>query len=280
MNSVMTMPSTSATTQLLELQAASQSQRGETRRINQDSVYYHVGHTVTGEAGGLVILCDGMGGHEAGEVASRLAVQAIRSVLDGVIADGHKPRDTEPTQPSGARLEAAVRGAIESANRQIYEHWGPREGPATTSGRPGTTVALVLIAGHTALIAGAGDSRVYACRTGVLRQITRDHSLAAKMLETGVFRTVEEAAKQRNVIYRALGIEPAVEADLFQWPLESGDSLLLCSDGLWKAFPYDDELARILQSAANPENIVKHLVTEAVQRDGADDTSAIVVTAR
>src|SRR5262245_44477732 len=127
MSAAKTMPDSRAT-RTLSLQAAGNTQRGETRRINQDSLYHRAGRLSSGEVAGLYILCDGMGGHEAGEVASQLAVQLISEALE-VVLGGAATQDADLTQPSLATTEARVQAAIAKANRRLHDHWGRGEGP-------------------------------------------------------------------------------------------------------------------------------------------------------
>jgi protein phosphatase len=129
-----------------------------------------------------------------------------------------------------------------------------------------------------ALIANVGDSRAYAWRNHELTQLTQDHSLAAKLAEAGMIEEEEVADHPRsNVVLRALGIEDEVEVDFFEWRPQPGDKLLLCSDGLWNAFPDADELGQWLSSDAAPADLCQHLVNEANRRDGSDNISAIVI---
>ena len=142
----------------------------------------------------------------------------------------------------------------------------------------GTTITLVVIYDRIAHIANAGDCRTYHWRASQLTQITHDHSLVASLAERGVIEETEQATHpQSNLILRALGRENTVEVDLFSRQLETADKLLLCSDGLWKAFPDSAELGRWFDSPASPTELCRQLITEAYLRDGADDSSAIVV---
>jgi serine/threonine protein phosphatase PrpC len=137
---------------------------------------------------------------------------------------------------------------------------------------------LALIYGNRAHIANVGDSRTYVWRRGQLTQITRDHSLAALLAERGqIDKTAIADHPRSNVLYQALGIHEKVDVDLFEWDLQPGDKLLLCSDGLWRAFPDTAELARWLDSTAAPDDLCQRLVAEANRRDGSDNISAVVV---
>lgn len=163
-------------------------------------------------ASGLYIVADGMGGHLAGEVASRMAVDTLRELLEG-------------TEVAPRALSDAVR----TANQRIFE--------AATKDRSrsgmGTTLTALWVARDQVLIAQVGDSRAYLFRSGVLHRCTRDHSLVDDMLRAGTI-TQEQARRhpQRSVITRALGTTGRIAPDIFEWDRRPGDIWLLCSDGL------------------------------------------------
>jgi protein phosphatase len=258
--------------QALTLTAAAETVGSEKHAVNQDAVCQRIGQALTGEGVGLFVVCDGLGGHERGELASQVAIQTLTSGLRDLLPRASASYAGQPRPTAGA-LESRLRAVVAAANRAVYKQGPPVAGTA----RPGSTVALALVYGDSAIVASAGDSRVYLCRDGELQQITTDHSLAEKLLEAGIVDSPEAAEGQRHVIYRALGIEATVEPDIFHVRLEHGDTLLLCSDGLWKAFSDPEELAKLLEGPIDPAVLCHYLVTEAVHRDGSDDTSAVVV---
>jgi PPM family protein phosphatase len=261
------------TQQALTLRAASLSQQGERRPTNQDAVFQRSGQVEAELNAGLYILCDGLGGRRAGEVASRLAVETVVNELAGVFPQGDVAQRQAPL--SSSRLDEWLRFAITLAHSHLrgyaQTHWEEARGLSTT-------IALALIYGSTAHIANVGDSRVYLARAHQLTQLTQDHSMAARLVQTGLIDDSEAATHpHRHILYQALGSHETVEVALSRWRLEPDDTLLLCSDGLWVAFPDRAELAQWLDNAAPPEDLCHQLVSEAIRRDGSDDTSAIIV---
>lgn len=203
----------------------------------------------------LFCVADGMGGHEAGEVASEIAVQTLTA---------HAPGHADAPQLGEAVL-AANQAVIAAAANGI--------------GKPGmgTTMTAIVLEGRHLVVAQVGDSRAYLLHSGTLSQITRDHSLVADMVEKGQI-TAEEARwhPQRSVITRALGSDPDMVPDLFDLELEVGDRILLCSDGL-SGMVYDDELARIMTEEEDPQKCADALIDTANSYGGHDNITAIIV---
>ena len=181
---------------------AAHSDTGRRRRRNEDAYVVRPP---------LFAVADGMGGAQAGEVASRLVAEVLRD--DGGDGTG----------------EDRVSELVQTANRRVYER---AEADAAASGM-GTTVTLALVGSDDVTIGHVGDSRAYLIRGGELRQLTEDHSLVAELIRSGKLSPEEaESHPQRSVITRALGTDPDVDVDIFSVPAESGDLFLLCSDGL------------------------------------------------
>ena len=203
----------------------------------------------------LYVVCDGMGGHAAGEVASEIAVNVIA--------------ERAPRHPDAEALGQAV----EEANLAIIR--AAREG----AGREGmgTTCTAAMLENERLVIAQVGDSRAYLLHKGRLQQITRDHSLMTDLIEAGEI-TPEEARfhPQRSVITRALGSDPRTVPDLFELNAETGDRLLLCSDGL-SGMVEDDEIESILARTADPQRCAALLVNEAIANGGYDNVTVVVV---
>ena len=257
-------------------EAAAATQQGDKRDSNEDSVFARTGQRPDGKWVGLYMVCDGLGGHAAGEVASRLAIETVSSDLADLLPPEVASPKGRRTRPSESTIDDRIRQAVARANAKIHEF---AQSHPNGGGNLGTTLTLALLDGQTAHIANVGDSRTYAQKASQVTQITEDHSMAAKLAEAGVLDNAAEAPP-RNIIYKALGVTEDAEPDLFRWRVESGDKLLLCSDGLWQAFPEIDELARWLGPATGAEDLCKQLVSEAHRRDGSDDTSAVVVAIR
>jgi protein phosphatase len=220
---------------------------------------------------GLYIVADGMGGHAAGEVASLMAVQAIREAFEQAAA--------ERTLPSAAGYDPGRRlvYAIEHANQRIF-HAGT-DNPALSG--MGTTVVAVWVDHDTAYIAHVGDSRVYRLHGGTLEQVTSDHSLVNDYLSRGIM-TPDEAAvhPMKHVLIRALGTAPTVSVDIRRTPVEAGDLFLLCSDGLSNVVS-PDELAAIL-SKTSPGDLptrCQALIDAANRNGGLDNITAVLILA-
>lgn len=259
-----------ATEKTLQLESAAFTDPGTRRTVNQDTIFHQTGQTSTGDNVGLFLVCDGMGGHQGGEVASRIAVDTITAEL----ADLFTSND-DYTAPSLSTLRQKITTAVGKANTQIRQY---AQKHANRTPDLGTTLTLMIIYGPNAYIINAGDGRVYGWRNGQLTQITRDHSLAALLAEGGVIDQTKIARHpQSHVILRALGIEDQLKVDVYNWEIQAGDKLLLCSDGLWKAFENPNELEQRLAKDITAADLCQQLVGEAKQRDGSDNISAIVV---
>ena len=196
-------------------------------------------------------VADGMGGARAGEVASAMAVAALHGFAGG---------------------EQQLAEAIEDVNREI--HRSARADPALHG--MGTTVTAAMVDGDTLVLAHVGDSRAYLLRAGHLRQLTDDHSLVGELIRRGAL-TPEEALRhpQRSVITRALGAEDGVDVDVLRYPLEDGDLLMLCSDGL-TGMVSDAELTRILRAGGDLDGLARACV-EAANRAGGEDNITVVL---
>lgn len=202
----------------------------------------------------LYVVCDGMGGHAAGEVASEIAVRVI-----------------ENRAPQHADVEELGR-AVEEANLAIIR--AAREGRGREG--MGTTCTAAILEGERLVIAQVGDSRAYLLSKGRLQQLTRDHSLMADLIEAGHI-TKEEAKvhPQRSVITRALGSDPRMLPDLFELDVNPGDRLLICSDGLTTMLS-DEEIAQLLARTADPQLCARQLVNAAIAAGGYDNVTVIV----
>jgi PPM family protein phosphatase len=207
----------------------------------------------------LFAVADGMGGAKAGEVASGMAVAALADML------AQTPADDET---AAAQLAAAAA----EANARIY---AAASEDSARSGM-GTTMTALLLLGDHALLAHIGDSRAYLLRGDDLTQLTRDHSLVAEMVREGKLAPDEARLHPyRSVLSRALGTEPDVEVDEFRVDLQTGDVLLLCSDGLSGPVP-PDKLRKGL-AAGDPEKAARRLVDEALRHGGPDNITAVVL---
>lgn len=235
---------------------------GRIREQNEDCI------VMTPEAG-LVVVADGMGGHRAGEVASRLAVEAIQRHVVNTLADSGAA--------SGGSIEVAlVRDAIQQANQAIYAHASVNPENAGM----GSTVVVALFYGDKLCVGHVGDSRLYRFRDTILEQVTEDHSVVQELVSRGLV-TAEEARQTvgKNLVTRALGIDPDVEADISEHDVYNDDVYLLCSDGVNDVLADGDIEMMLTEHGRNLETTAQHMVDTANERGGPDNISVILVRA-
>lgn len=239
---------------------------GRQRPHNEDAVSCHV-HLATGQPPlALLQVADGLGGQDAGEVASHMAIETAWGVVRDLIWLPHLRGEAL----SLGQIETALRQAVEAANAAVY-HARTKDGSSMS-----TTLTAALLLGSRAIIANVGDSRAYVLDKAGLRRVTRDHSLVQRLVDDG--RIPAEAAythPQRHLIYRSIGDQPAVETDLYRLELSSGDRLVLCSDGLWE-MTRDDGLEEGLLAEPDPQRACEHLCRLANLAGGEDNISIIV----
>lgn len=237
--------------------------RGPVRRTNEDAFF-------TDETLGLLLVADGMGGHAAGEVASRLAVDAIVGFLRRS-QDDHEyswPYGLEPTLSlNGNRL----RTAVHLANRRVFR---AAESHDEYTGM-GTTVVCALIKGTRMVIAHVGDSRLYLQRDGGLAQLTKDDTWAATVLGQNGFSGDTTRHPMRNVLTNVVGARDRTDVHLGEHDLRTGDRLLLCTDGLHGSVD-DEAIGSVLAASTNPETSASALVAEALARGSRDNVTALV----
>ncbi|MDQ0029171.1 PP2C family protein-serine/threonine phosphatase [Arthrobacter bambusae] len=227
--------------------------RGLSRELNEDSLIAE---------DPVFAVADGMGGHEAGEIASALCVRTLGRM---------------PQLAAGVRSATAValQKCILAADSQIRN---------ATGGRAGTTLSGVVVAEYMGvpywLVTNIGDSRTYRLSGGDFRQISVDHSEVQELVEAGRI-TREEATvhPRRHVVTRALGTGGENEADFWLLPIQDGDRMLVCSDGLTGELS-DEHISRILSTVEKPQDAVDSLIQEALLSGGRDNVTAIVVDAR
>jgi serine/threonine protein phosphatase PrpC len=271
----------------LQLRAAAGTHPGQVYQVNQDKVFAAIRPAGVAKSGGLFVVADGMGGHQAGEVASDIAVQTLRQELAWFV-NSNDTEDTKPgVQPNSTGnttvldgqqeppLQRRLRLAIEQANQSIASY--SQENP-DNAGNLGTTITCALVDDSLAIIANVGDSRTYLSRDGQLQQLTEDHSYVAQLVRDGQLAPEEVFSHpRRNVITRSLGHRPDVEIDMWTQTLQAGDRLLLCSDGLWEMVHESATIAGILNGSDNPKRSVEQLIIAANRGGGADNIGVVVV---
>ena len=250
----------------LPLAACGFSHAGRQREENEDAF----GSFIDAR---LFIVADGMGGHNAGEVASVMAVDALETFFRSYHADPRQPwpHAVDSELSLGANL---LRVGIKVANDRIRA----AAKLDRAKNRMGTTIVALAVGDAQLTIAHAGDSRGYRLRGGELKRLTRDHSIVEEMLAVRPEMTDEEIAAfaHRNVVTRALGSKEAVEPTVLVEPLEPGDVYLVCSDGLWGSVP-DEQMQRIVGSTPDIEAACQLLIDAANEAGGPDNITAVLV---
>jgi protein phosphatase len=248
------------------IEAFGRTDVGRRRKINEDS--FLVSPEVS-----LYAVCDGMGGHNAGEVASKMAIDTIAAFIErsGVEKEITWPWGLDANLSfDGNRLKTAVR----LANERVFQAADNRE---DLTGM-GTTVVASLVSGKAMTIASAGDSRCYLVRGGELRQLTRDDSWVSAALGEGILNSDDvEHHPLRNVITKAVGARDTIDLDIVEHQLEPGDLVLLCSDGL-HGMINDQEISRILTAAGVPlEDASARLIEAANEAGGRDNVTVVLL---
>ena len=231
---------------------------GSVREQNQDDYYIE---QVEPDLG-LAIVCDGMGGARAGNIASQLAVQTFLETAK-----------SSPPQEWRAEPEALLHSAAQQANTAVYTMAG-REPECRGMG---TTMVAALVVGQNAYILNIGDSRCYLVQPDGIRRLTRDHSVVEDLVTRGKI-TPEQARQhpQKNLITRALGAEAQLRADLYRQALSPGDALLLCSDGLSNVVTEQEVLYEVLHGGPT-EDCCRRLLDIALLRGAPDNVTAVLL---
>lgn len=236
------------------LQVAGKTDVGRARSNNEDNFGYDLQH-------GVFLVCDGMGGQAAGEVASKLAVQAVLEFFrSGSTSVGKPPREL-------------VEEAVIKANAAVREE----EGRTAEHTGMGTTIVALLMRDGAAYIGHVGDSRAYLARGTTLYLLTEDHSWAAEQVKRGVISAEQaQSSPWQNVLLRALGATDEIEVDSNQMQCEPGDVFLLCSDGLMKMLN-DQQIANIVLLAPDVYTACDQLIDAANAAGGEDNVTCVLV---
>ncbi len=246
------------------VEVAGKTDVGCVRQNNEDNFGYDSRY-------GIYVVCDGMGGQAAGEVASKLAVDTMLAYFRDAAASGDVPGAAETADGLSKRAHA-LGNAIRQANSAIYA-------AARQPGQSGmgSTIVAVLVQDEFYAIGHAGDSRIYLVRDGAIRQLTQDHSLVMEQVRRGLL-TLEEAQKSemQNIIIRALGPDEKVEADVEDHAGSPGDILLLCSDGLNRHVS-DDEILEIAKGTPDLQSMADRLIERARAGGGSDNITVLLL---
>lgn len=238
-----------------------QTDPGRARENNEDSVAFD-------DATHLAVLADGMGGYNAGEIASGMATAFIKSELSRWLSQAGEQAPVE-------QVRRAIEICVDNANRSIFN---ASNSNAQYSGM-GTTLVVGVFLGSKLFLGHIGDSRCYRLRGNTLLQITKDHSLLQEQIDAGLV-TLEQAAtsSNKNLVTRALGVEVVVPLELNEHPVEAGDIYLMCSDGLSDMID-DATIAGLMQKGASLESMANDLVLTANENGGRDNISVLLAQA-
>ncbi len=230
--------------------------KGMVRKINQDSFYTDAEH-------GIFLVCDGMGGHAAGDVASRCAVGAISTYI----------KENMPLGLDDEKIKQLMHDAVNYANTLVYS----RSKADSKYQGMGTTVAFVMIYLDTIYYLNIGDSRIYLFRDGNLQRKTEDHTVTDELLKSGEITSLEaENHPAKHMLTRALGTDKETSADFSKEKLLKNDIILLCSDGLTNMLS-DEDIKHHLIAEENPQLIAQNLVNKANENGGTDNITVIIV---
>jgi protein phosphatase len=248
----------------MKIKVTANTDTGKVREHNEDSFLTLGGKSSPPGIDALLVVADGMGGHAAGEVASQMTVERIQRAIGG--------EDLTSRELRGNALGGLLGKVLEDVNREVWE-----AGQTPERQGMGTTCTLAAIRGDQLFLAHIGDSRAYLLRDGAIHQVSTDHSWVEEAVAMGTLS--REAARihpNRNVITRAIGLDPKAQIDVSAIPIENGDLILLCSDGL-NSMIDDDEIERILKESA-PKQACQALIDAANDAGGHDNTTVAVAT--
>jgi serine/threonine protein phosphatase PrpC len=247
----------------LAVEVAGKTDVGCVRTNNEDNFGFDSRH-------GIFVVCDGMGGQAAGEVASKMGVDIL---LDYFRNQSPAAGMQSLNGQNGSSSARSLANAIQLANKTIFQAGQAHNG----HGGMGSTIVAALVQGNSLAIANVGDSRIYLIRQGTIQQLTQDHSLVMEQVRRG-YITVEQAqqSEMQNIILRALGSEEVVEADIEDLVAIPGDVLLMASDGLTRYVP-DDQILKIVQAPRGLEKACGELVKAARERGGDDNITCLLV---
>ncbi len=250
-----------------KLQFVARSDVGQVRDHNEDFI-------TENESLGFAVLADGMGGLNAGEVASSMSVHLLVDELNeyrgGTSLLAAELNSSDSELPMEAQV---VRRAVEKANDSVF-HVSQTQPQCQGMG---TTVVVAYYYNNRVAVAHIGDSRMYRLRAGVLEQITKDHSFVQELIDKGLFTKEEaRASNKKNVVTRALGVAPFVEVEVHEHVVESGDIYLMCSDGLHDLVADRDIENSMIELSTNLNELAAHLVNLANVSGGKDNISVIL----
>jgi serine/threonine protein phosphatase PrpC len=248
------------------LELASKTDTGRVRSKNEDTIALNPTH-------GIAILADGMGGYSAGEVASRIATDVLQESLEEGM-DRMQSQSQDLLTTRGRQIQNLMVDSIQRANSAVIE--AARVEPEYHG--MGTTLVAALFHNDKVTIAHVGDSRAYRFREGELTQITRDHSLLQEQIDAGLIDPEwARFAEHKNLVTRALGVDPEMEVEIHDHQTEPGEIYLLCSDGLSDMLTDEEMCEALKRYGSGLQNACDELVQQANYNGGHDNISVILV---
>ena len=243
------------------LEVATATHSGMVRSHNEDSI-------AADAVSGVAVLADGMGGYNAGEVASGIALELIKTEMQKSLAEKRPdPLDDAAAEQMILKHAAQANSAIYNASQSQPQYSGM-----------GTTLVVALWRDNRISVGHVGDSRMYRMRNSILEQVTRDHSLLQEQIDSGMI-TKEQArhSQHKNLVTRAVGIDPEVETEVHTYPIQVGDIFLMCSDGLNDMVTDEDIQNTLASLQANLPLAAQQLIQQACDNGGRDNVSVILV---
>lgn len=249
----------------MALLISGETDTGKVRKSNQDAI----ASRLSGDGRqALLVVADGMGGYQGGEIASQITVEAILDIVEPYLESG------DSLALGRNQLENAIQNAIDQASERIRV----RQAEDASLAKMGTTVVLAWVVDDQAHIAHLGDSRCYLISDGKLQCLTRDDTVVQNMLEDGSITAADVPnVPFRNVLTRALGASDSPLASFYRIGLAAGDQLLLCSDGLNDALPEEDWLP-LMERAGSPDDQVRALIDSSLENQAPDNVSVVLLT--
>jgi len=255
------------TSLLNKISAVELTDTGRVRDHNEDAIG-------SNREAGLYVLADGMGGYNAGEVASSIAVKIVKDIVNEAV--DREDRAAVESDTGLMRQTIVLRDAISRANKVIHQ---TAQSQASCEGM-GTTIVACMFYDNRLSIAHVGDSRLYRVQDGRLEQITMDHSLLQELVDRGFYSREEaEVSTNRNYVTRALGVEPTVQVDLAEIDVKPGDLFMLCSDGLTDMVDDEEIHLTISTFSANLETVGQQLIQLSNEHGGKDNISVVLAQA-
>jgi serine/threonine protein phosphatase PrpC len=248
----------------IRLEVAADTDQGRERSINQDAVFQWISNQDLTPPRALLLLADGMGGHQEGEVASQIAVEKHKEILLPELSNEDVGK---------IRLPGFMKNALRASNQSIHDYAIDND---IIPQDIGTTLDCVVLLGTEMHVSHVGDGRVYLLKKCGLKQLTMDHSAVAEMVEAGIIKPEDiYTHPQRNILTQGLGCNSKLDVEVERFDLAIGERVLVCSDGLWGKVQ-NKLLERILLWASPPHVLAKELIVAANEAGGDDNISVII----